>query len=276
MVTSEQRRKQLARQKHLRQQQRRSAARRRHRVRNAVIAGGLVLALAGGAVYAAVGLSGGDGGAGTVDNAEASPTPAPDPCEKPAAGKPNGKQWKKEPKMAIDASASYTMKLATTCGDIGIELDAENAPRTVNSFSFLAGEGFFDHTRCHRLVEEGIYVLQCGDPTGTGQGGPGYSIPDENLKAETVAGGTYPAGTVAMANTYNAQADEGRDTGGSQFFLVYQDSPLPPDYTPFGTITEGMDVLERIAEAGSSQDPQIQATVPNATVVINKAEVTEG
>lgn len=273
MVTSEQRRKQLARQKQLRQQQRRATARRRTRIRNVVIAGGLVLALAGGAAYAAIGLSG--SGNATVDNAEPSPSAAPDPCEKPAKGEPNGKQWKKEPKMAIDASASYTMRLATTCGDIGIELDAEKAPRTVNSFRFLAGEGYFDHTRCHRLVDEGIHVLQCGDPTGTGQGGPGYTIPDENLDAEAVGGGTYPAGTVAMANTYNAQEDKGRDTGGSQFFLVYEDSPLPPDYTPFGRITEGMDVLAKIAAAGSTQDPQIQATVPNATVVINKAEVTE-
>ena len=80
------------------------------------------------------------------------------------------------------------MKLATTCGDIDIALKASAAPHTVNSFNFLVGKGYFDHTKCHRLVTQGIYVLQCGDPTGTGSGGPGYSIPDENLKDKSLKG----------------------------------------------------------------------------------------
>jgi len=138
-------------------------------------------------------------------------------------------------------------------------MDAEAAPRTVNSFAFLAGEDYFDHTPCHRLAED-IRILQCGDPQGTGSGGPGYSLPDENLDDPDVAGGTYPAGTVAMANS-------GPDTGGSQFFLSYEDSPLSNAYTPFGTVTEGMDVLRKIAAAGSTN------SAPNATVVINEATV---
>lgn len=276
MVSREQRRKELARQKYLRQQQRRAQARRRARIRNAVIAGGLVLLLAAGAAYATGSLRGGGGEKEDSSASSPSPSTAADPCEKPAKGEPGDEQWKKEPKMTIDTSAPYTMELATTCGDIAIEMDAEKAPRTVNSFSFLAGEGYFDRTRCHRLVDQNIFVLQCGDPTGTGQGGPGYTIPDENLDDPKVKDGTYPAGTVAMANTYNAQAKEGRDSGGSQFFLVYEDSPLPPDYTPFGKITEGMDVLKKIAKAGSVEDPQIRATVPVATVVINKATVSKG
>ncbi|MCZ7413301.1 MULTISPECIES: peptidylprolyl isomerase [unclassified Streptomyces] len=272
MVTKEQRRKQLARQKRLRQQQRHEDARRRARLRNGIIAAGLVAALGAGGVAAAAGAFEGD--ADTDKPTEDTAQQAPDPCAEPAKGEPGDKRWEKEPEMAIDTSASYTMSLATTCGDIEIALDAEKAPHTVNSFNFLAGEGYFDHTPCHRLVDQGIFVLQCGDPTGTGKGGPGYTLPDENLKDPAVQDGVYPAGTVAMANTYNAQLDEGRDTGGSQFFLVYEDSELPPDYTPFGQITQGMDVLRKIADAGSTADPQIQATVPNATVVIDKATVT--
>ncbi|UGY90395.1 peptidylprolyl isomerase [Streptomyces gobiensis] len=273
MVSSEQRRKQLAQQKLARQEQRRAAARRKARIRNSAIAGGLVLVLAAGIVYATGALGGDRNDDGEKDSGDTKASS--DLCEKPAKGEPNGKQWKKEPKMAIDTSASYVMNLETTCGDIGIKLDAAKAPRTVNSFNFLAGNGYFDHTRCHRLVDQGIYVLQCGDPTGTGQGGPGYTIPDENLKDPKVKDKVYPAGTVAMANTYNAQTGKGRNTGGSQFFLVYEDSPLPPDYTPFGTVNTGMDVLRKIAEEGSVSDPQIQATVPKANVVINKAPVSK-
>ncbi|MFD1831441.1 MULTISPECIES: peptidylprolyl isomerase [Streptomyces] len=279
MVSSEQRRKQLAREKYLRQQRRRAEARRKARIRTAAVASGLALVLVVGGVYAAfAGLAGDEG---KDDGASAKPSAAPtskapDPCGRPAKGEPNGKQWKKEPKMSIDESASYTMTLETTCGDIGIEMDAAKTPRTVNSFAFLAGEGFLDHTKCHRLVTEGIHVLQCGDPTGTGTGGPGYTIPDENLDDPRIKGGTYPAGTVAMANRYNAQTGENRDSGSSQFFLVYEDSPLPADYTPFGTVTQGMDVLKKIAEAGATPDPQTGNTAPNATVVIDKATVRKG
>ncbi|MEE1939051.1 peptidylprolyl isomerase [Streptomyces sp. TRM 70361] len=275
MVSSEQRRKQLAREKYLRQQKRRAEARRKARIRTAAVAGGLVLVLAAGGAYAAAGGLAADDKKKDDAASEPSATPskAPDPCEKPQKGEPSKKQWDKEPKMSIDTSADYTMTLETTCGDIGIELNAAKAPHTVNSFKFLADQGFLDHSPCHRLVTEGIHVLQCGDPTGTGQGGPGYTIPDENLKAPELKGDVYPAGTVAMANRYNAQTGENRDSGGSQFFLVYKDSKLPPDYTPFGKITEGMDVLQKIAKAGSTPDPQTGNTPPNATVVIDKAEV---
>jgi peptidyl-prolyl cis-trans isomerase B (cyclophilin B) len=160
------------------------------------------------------------------------------------------------------------MKLATTCGDIDIALKASAAPHTVNSFSFLAGKGYFDHTKCHRLTTNGIFVLQCGDPTGTGSGGPGYTIPDENLKDASLKANVYPAGTVAMANTGQP------GSGGSQFFLVFEDSQLPPSYTPFGTVSEtGMAVLKKIAAAGENTGAGDGA--PNATVVIDKATVTK-
>ncbi|NEW70255.1 peptidylprolyl isomerase [Streptomyces rhizosphaericus] len=284
MVSNEQRRRQLAREKYLRQQQRRETARHKSRQRNVVIATVLAVVLAGGGAVAATGaLSGKD--KDKKDDAASSATPsaaptskAPDPCAKEAkavAGKkPKKMSWKKEPAVTIDKSASYTMKLETTCGDISVTMDAGKAPHTVNSFSFLAGKGYFDHTKCHRLVNQGIYVLQCGDPQGTGAGGPGYTIPDENLKDASIKGGKYPAGTVAMANQYNPQTKKGRNTGGSQFFLVYKKSDLPPDYTPFGTVDKaGMKVLSKIAGAGAAPPDQTMNTAPNASVVINKATV---
>jgi len=154
------------------------------------------------------------------------------------------------------------MNLATNCGEIVVRLDAAEAPVTVNSFSFLAGKDYFDHTKCHRLTTEGIFVLQCGDPTGTGSGGPGYEFADENL-----TGATYPAGTVAMANA-------GPGTNGSQFFLVYKDSQLPPSYTPFGTVTKGMDTLLTIAAAGTEEGTPDGA--PAAGVVLDAVTVTKG
>lgn len=274
MVSSEQRRKQLARQKYERQQQRRETARKKAKRRNTIIAAVVAIALTCGAVaYAATSLVGGT----DADAAAPSPSPskAADPCERPAGGKASTRQWKKEPELTIDTEATYTAKLATTCGDITLKLDAGKAPRTVNSFAFLAGKNYFDHSKCHRLVDEGIHVLQCGDPTGTGQGTPGYTIPDENLKDPRLKGDVYPAGTVAMANRYDGQSEKTRDTGGSQFFLVFQDSELPPNYTPFGTITGGMDVLKKIAKAGSTPDRSTGNTAPNATVVIDRARVAK-
>ncbi|WP_330341158.1 peptidylprolyl isomerase [Streptomyces sp. NBC_00557] len=276
MVSQEQRRRQLAREKFLRQQQRRTQARRKARVRNSVIASVLGIVVIGSVVlYTTDVLKGGDdkktNTAADVTPSASPTSKAPDPCAKPAAGSAKKLSWKKEPAMTIDTSAKYTMKLATTCGDIDIALKAAAAPHTVNSFNFLAGQGFFDHTKCHRLTTDAIFVLQCGDPQGTGMGGPGYTLPDENLKDKSLKGNTYPAGTVAMANTGQ------KHTGGSQFFLVYKKSPLPPSYTPFGTVSPaGMKVLEKIAAAGAQPaDPTSGNTAPNATVVINKATVTK-
>ncbi|MET7694739.1 peptidylprolyl isomerase [Streptomyces sp. NPDC005483] len=271
MVTQEQRKRQLAREKFLRQQQRRTAARRKARVRNSVIASVLGVVLVGSLALYTSGVMKSDDKANASSRTSpsaAATSKAPDPCDKPAAGKVETQTWKKEPAMSIDESAKYTLDLATTCGKIDIALKASAAPHTVNSFDFLANKGFFDHTKCHRLTTNGIYVLQCGDPTGSGSGGPGYTIPDENLKDKSLKSNVYPAGTVAMANTGQAH------TGGSQFFLVYQDSQLPPSYTPFGTISEsGMKVLKKIAAAGESTGAGDGA--PNATVVINKATVTK-
>ncbi|QXT64300.1 peptidylprolyl isomerase [Tessaracoccus palaemonis] len=130
--------------------------------------------------------------------------------------------------------------IGLTAGDIDVTMDRATAPCTVNSFVSLAEQGFYDDTVCHRLVDTGIFILQCGDPTATGTGGPGYTIPDE-VTADT----TYPAGTVAMANR------GAKNTGGSQFFLVYADTDLPADYTVLGTMDQaGIDVVGSIASQG--------------------------
>ncbi|GAA3308021.1 hypothetical protein GCM10020295_68680 [Streptomyces cinereospinus] len=194
MVSQEQRRRQLAREKFLRQQQRRTDARRKARTRNAVIASALGVVLIGSLALYTTGVLEDDDRttAGTEVTESASPSKAPDPCDEPAAGKAATATWEKEPAMTIDTSAQYTMKLATTCGDIDIALKTSAAPHTVNSFGFLAGKGYFDHTKCHRLTTNGIYVLQCGDPTGSGSGGPGYTIPDENLKDTSLKDNIYP------------------------------------------------------------------------------------
>jgi peptidyl-prolyl cis-trans isomerase B (cyclophilin B) len=174
------------------------------------------------------------------------------------------------------------VNLHTSAGDILLTLDRTEAPCTVASFLSLTQQKFFDSTICHRLTDYDtppLKVLQCGDPTGTGSGGPGYTIPDEkptSLKPapDTDSAGeaavVYPAGSVAMANTGQA------DSGGSQFFLVYADSELPPDYTLFGTVVgASLPALNRIAVAGitpgtdpSSGDPNPQDGKPATPVEI--------
>ncbi|GAA4364857.1 peptidylprolyl isomerase [Nocardioides caricicola] len=160
-------------------------------------------------------------------------------------------------------TGTVEVTLATSAGDIGLELDADAAPCTVHSFVSLAEQGYFDDTTCHRLTtpESGISVLQCGDPTGTGGGGPGYSFEDELTGDET-----YPAGTLAMANA-------GPDTNGSQFFIVYGDTELRPDYTVFGSVDEdGLAVVEEIGAAGTDTGapdgaPATPVEIESATVV---------
>jgi peptidyl-prolyl cis-trans isomerase B (cyclophilin B) len=142
---------------------------------------------------------------------------------------------------ATQAAQPYSVEFVTTQGVITVKMLTSQAPCTTFSFRFLASKGYFNSTHCHRLTTEGIYVLQCGDPTGTGSGGPGYAFNDENL-----AGATYPAGTLAMANA-------GPNTNGSQFFFTWKNTTLPPDYTPFGTVTSGLKVLQKIAAAGDDQ-----------------------
>jgi peptidyl-prolyl cis-trans isomerase B (cyclophilin B) len=166
------------------------------------------------------------------------------------------------PEQVIDTGAAYPITLDTNCGEISLATLPEAAPETVNSMVFLAEQGYFDLTSCHRLTTEGIFVLQCGDPAGNGTGGPGYAVPDENLPAGDAD--NYPAGTVAMANA-------GPGTAGSQFFIVYADTTLPPAYTIWGEVTQGLDIVQAIAEAGVAGGgvdgpPAQQIVIEQATV----------
>lgn len=139
-----------------------------------------------------------------------------------------------------EVTGAVEATLQTTAGDVPLTLDADRTPCTVGSFVSLAEQGYYDDSPCHRLTTAGIFVLQCGDPSGTGMGGPGYSYADE-----LDGGETYPAGTVAMANA-------GPDTNGSQFFLVYEDTELPAAYTVFGELSPaGLEVVRAIAANGA-------------------------
>jgi peptidyl-prolyl cis-trans isomerase B (cyclophilin B) len=159
-------------------------------------------------------------------------------CEYAQSGEPAKEVDPPATRAAYDGDVPVTIE--TSAGAIEATLDAASAPCTVNSFTSLAGQGYFDGTTCHRLTTEGIFVLQCGDPTASGMGGPGYSFPDELSGEET-----YGPGTLAMANS-------GPDTNGSQFFIVYGDSPLDPAYTVFGQVSdEGIGVVEQIAGEGT-------------------------
>ena len=139
-----------------------------------------------------------------------------------------------------------TFTLNTNCGQIVFKAFGTKAPMTVIAMTYLAKAGFFDHSLCHRVTTAQFYVLQCGDPTASGAGGPPFSYNDENLP--TGAAVTYPAGTIAMANS---GVNQGRGTNGSQFFIGYQDSGvLPPNYTVWGQVTKGLDIVKKVASAG--------------------------
>jgi cyclophilin family peptidyl-prolyl cis-trans isomerase len=137
--------------------------------------------------------------------------------------------------QVLDEALRHSATIRTSCGEIAVELYSQEAPRTANNFAFLAAQGFYDATVIHRVVPG--FVVQMGDPTGTGSGGPGYRFGDE-LSAARNRG--YERGTLAMANA-------GPDTNGSQFFICLDRVGLPPQYSVFGEVTSGMDVVDRIA-----------------------------
>ena len=170
------------------------------------------------------------------------------------------------PPSNADQSGSVPVTIDTSVGTLTATLDAANAPCTVTSFLSLAGQGYFDNTPCHRLTTQGIYVLQCGDPTGTGTGGPGYTIPDEVHGTEA-----YTPGTLAMANTGQP------NSGGSQFFIVYQDSTanLQKTYTVFGHLdAASIKAVQKVAAKGSDNSNGPGDGAPKQPVTITK--VTSG
>jgi peptidyl-prolyl cis-trans isomerase B (cyclophilin B) len=163
------------------------------------------------------------------------------------------------------AARRYVAVMHTTQGVITVRMLTAKAPCTTYSFRFLAQRGYFNGTHCHRLTVKVIFVLQCGDPTGTGSGAPGYRFNDENL-----AGANYAAGTVAMANA-------GPNTNGSQFFFCWKNSgKIPPAYTPFGRVIGGMAVLQKIAAAGDDSQNGPGDGYPHRYVGFQRVQIVFG
>lgn len=184
---------------------------------------------------------------------------APDCQGEPDRGSPTGpKKWDAPPKYTLRAGAKYTATLTTSEGVMVAELDPEEGPCAVNNFVFLAREGFYKDIAFHRVIKD--FMVQTGDPIGTGSGGPGYSIKDDKVSK------SYERGTLAMANA-------GPNTGGSQFFIVHNDYALPPSYSIFGKVTKGLEVLDKIAtspvamsDSGEQSKPTKKLTLKSVTI----------
>ena len=255
-MASTRREKELARMRAERQAARRAEEAAKRKRRSAIIASALAVLLVAGAV-AFIGVRSRDNGSQVVAGGTAPTTPAASgPCTYDPAGEPS--KPVEPPPATPTATGPVKVTSTTNRGVVVWDLLTEEAPCTSNSIISLASQGFYDDTPCHRLTTSGIFVLQCGDPTGEGTGGPGYQFAEENLE-----GATYPRGTVAMAKS------SAPGSTGSQFFLVYKDTELPPEYTPVGKITKGLDVLDEIADAGSEPKgdgkPKLETTIETFT-----------
>jgi peptidyl-prolyl cis-trans isomerase B (cyclophilin B) len=216
---------------------------RKRKQRNAVIGAAVALLLViGGAVWLVSAVSGDDEPA--ANNAAAAPGNVVCAYTPDESGNKNLKDVG-TPQAQQPNKGKQVMSITTNLGVIEVEVNTAKAPCTAASMTYLASKNFYDGTKCHRLTTEGIKVLQCGDPAGDGTGGPTYKMAEENLPNKTDPAQNYPAGTVAMAKT----SEPG--TTGSQFFLVYGDTPLPAQYTVLGTITKGLEIVEKIGKEGA-------------------------
>ena len=272
MATKKERQRELARQAYERRMDRLSRRARRTRQLWVSAIAAVLVAAVGVGVPALLGVF----KSAAAKKPVASSSPAAHPSAGPTSALVNGKcvyttagtaaRKVSLPPATPDTNATYTATMTTNRGKIVISLLNNKAPCTVNSFVSLAGQKYFDNTPCHRLTtaQSGIYVLQCGDPTGQGSGGPGYVFYTENLK-----GAKYPAGTLAMANSGSANSN------GSQFFLVYKDTPLPANYTPFGTITSGLSVLQAVANAGTDNSNGAGDGHPKDSVQIESMTISK-
>jgi peptidyl-prolyl cis-trans isomerase B (cyclophilin B) len=276
-VTSKDRQRELERARYERVQARLAQQQAAARKRNKITAAAAVVAVLGIGVGVAFATSGGkDKTTSAASSTPTSPATSASDGSSPSSPAPTSSSPEKVGYQktgnaskdvgvptynAADAAKPYSATIHFGSGDLTFDALTTKAPYTTYSFKYLAGKGYFDNTKCHRLVTSGIYVLQCGDPSGTGSGGPGYQFQDENL-----TGATYPAGTIAMANA-------GPGTNGSQFFICYKDSPLPANYTPWGKITSGLDVVTKIAAGGEDDangagdgHPKLDATIKSVTI----------
>ncbi|WFE49020.1 MULTISPECIES: peptidylprolyl isomerase [unclassified Micromonospora] len=249
MTSTRERQRAAARARLEKEMAERSAKARKRRQTQAIVSAGVALVLVvAGTVWLAVSLGGDDDKPDTTTAApgasecafNALPTDQRPPQIKDV-GLPSNEQ---------SGTGVQTMTIDTNLGPITAKVDRSLVPCTAGSFTYLAEKNFFDNTKCHRLVTEGIKVLQCGDPSATGngwrdtdgQGGPSYRMAEENLPTDKRP--PYPEGVIAMANSGQPGST------GSQFFIVYGDSPLDPAYTVLGTITGGLDIVKDVAKAG--------------------------
>ncbi|QFZ17968.1 peptidylprolyl isomerase [Saccharothrix syringae] len=192
-------------------------------------------------------------------------------CEYPASKEPASKEGTKAPEATgIPSTGTAAATIKANIGELKLTLDRALAPCTVNSFISLAKQGYYDGTTCHRIGTEGLQMLQCGDPTGTGSGGPGYTFDNETWPELT-----YGRGYLAMANAGLDQETQ-KGTNGSQFFIVYGDAQLSPDYTVFGSVDEaGLKLVDEVARAGhdGSFDPSPGGGKPNKEVKFESVTV---
>jgi peptidyl-prolyl cis-trans isomerase B (cyclophilin B) len=259
------RQRKLARERMLRQQARRTQ--RAHRARQITIVAVICCVVVGLGVAGFFAFGGSGGKAAAVSStssasASASASTQAEPaatCSYTASG--TASRQVGMPPAKPDGTASYLATIHTNRGDVVIRLLNSKATCTVNSFVYLAARKFFSNTNCHRLTTIDPFVLQCGDPTGTGSGGPGYKFNNENL-----AGAKYTQGTVAMANS-------GANTNGSQFFIVYKNSTLAPSYTPFGEVVKGLGIIQNVARAGSDNANGSGDGHPKEKVVIESVTI---
>lgn len=259
MTAKDKRRRELARDRYERQEQRRADRDRARRRRQRILVGLVVAALVGGM---GIGL--------VLAIASRDDSPAPPPEDTVAAGSCAFIDNAPDPEVVTDVGrppsepgelGPLTATLTLNGTPVVIEMDTEGAPCTAASWQFLAAADYFDDTRCHRLTtSDTLGVLQCGDPSGTGRGGPGYRFAEESTE-----GATYPAGTVAMANT------GAPGSTGSQFFIVHADTELPPSYTVVGQVTEGLEAVTAVAQAGTVDgtddgEPATEAVIDDLVV----------
>jgi peptidyl-prolyl cis-trans isomerase B (cyclophilin B) len=257
----------------------------RRRQRGAIIGAAVAAVLVIGAVVWVVAATGGKKKSAPSAAASAKAatgcvwSPSPNPSASPAQpANPNLKNVGTPPASGEPRSGTRDMTINTNLGSIVVQLDLAKAPCTSASFTYLASKQFFDNTPCHRLVSQSgtnqqtgepseFHVLQCGDPSGTGTGGPSYTLADENLPANQRP--TYPQGVVAMANS-------GANTNGSQFFFVFADTILPANYTIFGKVTQGLDIVKKVGAAGDDGAFASQAGGGHPKMKLDFTKVTVG
>ena len=272
MAGKRDRQRKLARARYERQQERRADRARRARLWTVIGVACLVVIGIGVGGYFFLRPGGSNAAASSATatptaTATATATPTPTQVAEPAThcaytSSPPAARSVGMPPTTPASTATYQATIVTNRGNVVIDLLNSKATCTVNSFVYLAAKNYFSSTTCHRLTTGSLSVLQCGDPTGKGTGGPGYGFANENT-----TGATYSAGTVAMAHSSLPNSN------GSQFFVVYKNSTLSPNYTPFGKVVTGLGIIQSVAQAGSDNANGSGDGHPKEPVVIEKVTI---